>query len=354
MRILYGITGEGLGHTMRARVVLPHLVAAGHHVLVAASARARALFAGLGFDVVPIEGLAIRYRDGAAQRIETLLLNARRALPALCGNTARALTDVLDFAPEAVISDFDSFSYTIGRALGCRVISLDHHHVVTRFHHPRAVTARVSYDFGLTHSLVRRKLPRCDRYLVTSFYFPEPLRSVRGSTTLLGPIVRPALEQARPTRGEHVLVYQTAMGDRRLEDALRDTKEISFRVYGLGARPPQRNVEYRAFDEERFVEDLASARAVVTNGGFMTLAEATVLGKPILSCPIRHQGEQELNAAWLEHLGLGLRCRRVAPADVRRLVTFTPRTRVRSATTQALAAIDAALTRSPKEDREHA
>ncbi len=79
MRILYGITGEGLGHTMRARVVLPHLVARGHEVLVAASARASVLFDALGYDVLPIEGLAIRYRDGAAQRLETLALNARRA-----------------------------------------------------------------------------------------------------------------------------------------------------------------------------------------------------------------------------------------------------------------------------------
>lgn len=344
MRILYGITGEGLGHTMRARVVLPHLVARGHHVLVAASARPRDLFTRLGFDVVPIEGLSIRYRDGAAQRIETLVANARSALPALRGNVTRALTDVLDFAPDVVISDFDSFSYAIGRAIGCRVVAFDHQHVVTRFRHPRAVTRRVSYDFALARSLVGRKLPRCDRYLVTSFYFPETRPRHRATTTLVGPVVRPAIEAARPTLGEHVLVYQTASGDPRLEAALRDAPEIRFRVYGLGARAATRNVEYRAFDEDRFIEDLASARAVVTNGGFMTLAEAVVLGKPILSCPIRHQGEQELNAAWLEHLGLGIACRRVSRDELHRLVRFTPRARVRAATTDALAAIDAALT----------
>jgi len=30
MKILYGVVGEGMGHAMRSRVVLEHLVASGH------------------------------------------------------------------------------------------------------------------------------------------------------------------------------------------------------------------------------------------------------------------------------------------------------------------------------------
>jgi uncharacterized protein (TIGR00661 family) len=341
MRILYGITGEGLGHTMRARVVLPHLAHGGHQILVAASARASQLFAGLGYDVLPIEGLAIRYRDGAAQRIETLLLNAGRAPHALAHNAGCALDAVFDFAPDVVVSDFDSFAYAVGRIVGCPVVSFDHHHVITRFRHPSAVVRGTSYDFAITETLVSRKLPDCDRYLVSSFYFPEPRGDAR--TTLFGPVVRAEIEAAHVTDGEHVLVYQTASGDPRLEEALRGAPEIPFRVYGLGARPTRGNVTYHAFDERSFVDDMASCRAVIANGGFMTLAEATVLGKPVLSCPIRHQGEQELNAAWLAHLGLGLRCRRITTSDVRRITRFTPRRVVRSATREALATFDRTL-----------
>jgi UDP:flavonoid glycosyltransferase YjiC (YdhE family) len=36
MRILYGVTGEGLGHAMRSRVVQDLLRAQGHELLVAA------------------------------------------------------------------------------------------------------------------------------------------------------------------------------------------------------------------------------------------------------------------------------------------------------------------------------
>jgi hypothetical protein len=49
MRILYGVVGEGMGHAMRSRVVLEHLVAAGHEVEIMASGRA-AEFLGKRFE----------------------------------------------------------------------------------------------------------------------------------------------------------------------------------------------------------------------------------------------------------------------------------------------------------------
>ncbi len=342
MRVLYGITGEGLGHTMRARVVLPHLAARGHVVKVAASGRARTLFEALGWDVLPIEGFTLRHRDGATQRIETVLANAARARAVLRVNMGRALDEARAFDPDVVVSDFDSFTYGVGRALGRPIVSFDHHHVISRFRHPAAVRARLTYDFRLTSAIVRGKLPRCSRYLVSSFYFPAP-RSGGAPTEIFGPVVRPAIEELRVESGEHVLVYQTAAGDAGLLRALAEVPELPFRVYGLGARPASGNVSFHAFDEERFLHELATARAVVANGGFMTLSEALVLGKPVLSCPLRHHGEQELNAAWLAHLGLGLARRRIAPEDLRAVVSFRPRARVAAGTADALAAIDRAL-----------
>ncbi|HEY5951068.1 MAG TPA: glycosyltransferase family protein, partial [Kofleriaceae bacterium] len=41
MRILYGVVGEGMGHAMRSRVLLEHLVVAEQHdVQIIASGRA--------------------------------------------------------------------------------------------------------------------------------------------------------------------------------------------------------------------------------------------------------------------------------------------------------------------------
>ncbi|MGN6108202.1 MAG: glycosyltransferase family protein [Kofleriaceae bacterium] len=40
MKILYGVTGEGLGHAMRSRVIAEHLRDRGHTVKLTASHRA--------------------------------------------------------------------------------------------------------------------------------------------------------------------------------------------------------------------------------------------------------------------------------------------------------------------------
>jgi uncharacterized protein (TIGR00661 family) len=40
VKVLYGVVGEGMGHAMRSRVVLEHLVEQGHEVEIMASGRA--------------------------------------------------------------------------------------------------------------------------------------------------------------------------------------------------------------------------------------------------------------------------------------------------------------------------
>ena len=44
----------------------------------------------------------------------------------------------------------------------------------------------------------------------------------------------------------------------------------------------------------------------MTNGGLSLIHEAIYLHKPILSVPVRHQFEQEMNARYLEDYGYGL------------------------------------------------
>ena len=193
------------------------------------------------------------------------------------------------------------------------------------------------------------KTPRCAHYVVTSFFFPEPRWE---HTTLVGPIVRPEVEHARATTGDHVLVYQTTDGDPRLLPALAANPNTRFVVYGLGpARVSARgNVTLRAYDEAGFVADLASSRAVIANGGFTTLSEAVYLGKPVLSAPISGQAEQELNAAWLAYLGLGVRAPRLDADVVRRFLARVDElganggdARLRTGNADAMNAVERAL-----------
>ena len=317
MRILYGVTGEGLGHAMRSRVVADHLLARGHEVKLVASGRAHRYLARHFDDVQVIPGLAMTYVRGGVARARTLVAIGRAARRTLHDSVALYRRAISGFQPDVCISDFDSFSHVFGLLFDRPVLSVDHQHVIDRCEHAPDIARRLPRDFAVTRAIVRAKLPRCRHYVVTSFYTP-PARRAR--TTVVGPILRPEVLALAPRDDGHVLVYQTGHATPALLAALREVPEQRFVVYARDGGTSAGNVEVCPFDEARFLDHLASARAVICNGGYTLIAEALHLGKPILSVPLRHQGEQELNAAYLDALGLGRAATTLDTATIRRFV----------------------------------
>ncbi len=306
MRILYGVVGEGMGHATRSRVVLEHLLSAGHTVKVVVSGRAhRFLLDRLegrpGVTVEEIHGLSLRYFDNRLDRSESLFENLKSA-PRGIRKNVEVYRRVVEngFSPELVISDFESWAafYALNHFLP--VISIDNMQVINRCKHPKQVTGDGGFDFRLAKWAVKLKLPGAYHYLVSSFFFPK-VRKKR--TSLVPPILRPEILAAKREPGSHVLVYQTAANDALV--ATLQTLPYRFRVYGLGRDGSAGNVTVCAFSEAGFVEDLRTARAVIAGGGFSLMSEAVSLHVPMLSVPIKKQYEQELNARYLQHLGYG-------------------------------------------------
>ncbi len=153
----------------------------------------------------------------------------------------------------------------------------------------------------MAKAIVKSKLPGCHRYFITSFFFP-PTRKRR--TKLFPPILRRAILDAVPSTGDHVLVYQTTDTFTELVPTLQKLPG-KFYVYGLKRDEQLGNVTLKGFSEAGFVNDLASARAVIAGGGFSLMGEAVQLGKPLLAVPLERQFEQTLNALYLEKLGYG-------------------------------------------------
>jgi uncharacterized protein (TIGR00661 family) len=321
MRILYGVCSDGLGHAMRAKILADELTRLGHELLLTAFGRPAALLKAHGFDVLEVRGLTCTFEAGKVRRGRTLL-RALTETPARIHHNARAaLNEVKAFAPEVTLTDFSGFACYAKLVTHSPVISIDHQHVIDRFRHPKDLVQSFRGNFELARATVATKTPGCDLFVVTSFYFPEPRPGTEGSTRLTGPLLRPELARLSPRQGEHVVVYQTCPGNAALLDSLAQVRDVPFRVYGAGAPAKRGNIELLHFDEAGFLEDLASARAVVSNGGFSALSEAIYLGKPVLSIPVENQGEQQLNAAWLSRLGLGMHGASLTPQLLREFLS---------------------------------
>jgi uncharacterized protein (TIGR00661 family) len=311
VRILYGVVGEGMGHATRSRVILEALVRE-HEVHVVVSGRTREYLARHFANVHRIWGLTLNYGGNRVRNLRTVLQNVTGAVTGWPANV-RAYFDVLaEFRPEVVISDFESFSYLVGKALRLPVISLDNIQIINRCEHEQALLEGWEPTFELTRTIVEAKLPRCFHYLVTSFFYP-PVRRPR--TTLIPPVVRAEILDAKSERGDHLLVYQTATTHRALPDVLKQLG-IPARIYGLRrdlARDVlDSNLTYRPFSEARFIEDLRTARGVVAGGGFTLMSEAVFLQKPLLAVPVVGQFEQVLNALYLQRLNYGAYAPRLA------------------------------------------
>jgi uncharacterized protein (TIGR00661 family) len=320
MRILYGVVGEGMGHATRSKVVCEHLIERGHKVKIVVSGRAHSLLAKSFDDVVEIRGLTIRYVDNRMDQSGTLARNVLAAPGMLAANVSAYFGKVARFGTQAVISDFDSFAYLFARRHGLPILSIDNQQIISRFRLGKFAKQGAKVDYQMTKAFVRAKLPGCDHYIVTTFFEPGVRRRFRKNTTLVPPILRdPIIEAKKRARpGSHVLVYQTSTSDTSLLEQLERVHEREFIVYGLRRSGRRGNCTLREFSEKGFVDDLASARAVVCNGGLSLIGEALYLGKPVFSVPVRNQYEQILNARYLEHLGYGLEAPRV-DADLLRL-----------------------------------
>lgn len=304
MKILYGVVGEGMGHAMRSRVVLEHLVAQGHEVQVMASGRAVEFLSRRLEGVHRIHGLHMIYEENRVRKGKTLWSNVVSGVATLPAQIASYFDLIAAFDPDAVISDFESWTYLYAQNHRKPVFSIDNMQILNRCVHDPEILAGHEAGFELTRLFIKSKLPFCDHYAITTFFRP-PVRKPR--TTLHPPILRPEILAATRSRGDHLLVYQTGAGNEGLADVLARTG-LECRIYGLrkvDEEVIEGNLRFRPFSEAGFIADLASARGVIAGGGFTLMGECVYLGKPMLAVPLAGQIEQIVNARYLERLGYG-------------------------------------------------
>jgi len=305
MKILYGVVGEGMGHAMRSRVILEHLVAQQHDVEIMASGRAVEFLAKRFDGVNKIHGFHMIYEENRVRPMKTLWSNVTTGATGLPKNIAAYFDLITGFRPEAVISDFESWTYLYGKTHRLPVLSVDNMQIINRCTLPKEIVDGHQAEFQLTKAFIKSKLPFCDEYFITTFFNP-PIRKER--TRLFPPILRPEILAARKRPGEHLLVYTSGEGNVGIAEALRATG-IECRIYGMRRNLTEEvvegNLRYQPFSEGAFIDDLASCRAVIAGGGFTLMGEAVYLQKPMLAVPLARQFEQILNARYLELEGYG-------------------------------------------------
>src|SRR5215471_4631116 len=294
--ILYGVNGEGSGHSTRAKEVIAHLKDKGHTVHVVSFDRGLRNLSE-SCDVAEIFGFRFAYVNNQVRYRRTLAKNLIKAPRA-----ARSMADLLrrmgEWRIDLVITDFEPLSCHAGRRKRVPVISIDNQHCLTN--------AEVSWprkyrrDATAVKLVTRLMIPRASAYLVTSFF---PARVKGRNTFIFPPILRKEILDAKPYSGDHVLVYVTspAAGLARMLKQVR----CRFIAYGFDRAGQEGNVLFNKPSMDGFLNDLAGCKAIIANAGFSLVSEALHLGKPYLAVPVEKQFEQIFNAYYLEKTGYG-------------------------------------------------
>jgi uncharacterized protein (TIGR00661 family) len=294
--ILYGVNGEGSGHSTRAKEVISHLQQQGHRLHIVSFDRGLRNLSE-SFPVKEIFGLSLTYVNNRVRYKRTLANNLIKA-PRVA-RSLKALSHLVEEENiELVITDFEPLTCHVGHRKHLPVIAIDNQHAITNtvVSLPRGFRR----DVAAVRFVTRMMTPHADAYFVLSF-FPAPVK--RRNTFLFPPIVRHEVLSTKAQTGDYVLVYVTSPA-KELAALLKQVR-CKFIAYGFGTEGQDRNILFKKPSMDGFLRDLAGAKAVIANAGFSLVSEALYLGKPYLAMPVKNQFEQTFNAYYVDKLGYG-------------------------------------------------
>ena len=341
--IFFSMSGEGRGHATRVSAVVEQL-RRDHKIVLFASAQAFDLLvarypAVSNVEVRRIPGLQFSYRNGRLDYFRSLWQSVP-FIRRMGNHIAQLQRAIEDSQPDLIVTDFEPLMPRAAARCGRPFVSFDHQHFLT------------TYDLSGLSAGLRRRAWWMGQFVeafyrgqshsvVSSFYFP-PLKPTADNVTQIGVLLRPSILQSQGEVGEHLLVYLRRFAAEQTLQTLRSCgREVH--VYGLGERPSESNVRFFPINETRFVESLATCRALISNAGNQLVGEALYLRKPVLAFPETGNFEQAVNAHFLRECGGGdwLHEHEFAPASLESFLERTEDLRLRIDTTRVCGNADA-------------
>ncbi len=302
MKILYGLPSEGMGHATRSKVIISYLMK-NNDVRIVTSDRAYSFmeenFPG---KVYEIKGFHLAYKNGGISQFRTMTDFFKNSPKSLIENFNKYRYIHKEFQPALIISDFESFTFFFAKFHKIPLISIDNIQVINRCKLDFSIPKSELPNYQIAKNIIKAKVPNANYYLITSFFNAE---IIKPKTEIIPPILRDKIIKSTTSIGKHILVYQTSDSQNNIVSLLNQISNDIFYVYGFNRNENCGNVILKKFSEEGFIEDLASAKAIISNGGFSLISEAVYLKKPVCSIPIKGQFEQFVNAAYIEKCGYG-------------------------------------------------
>ncbi|MBQ2831622.1 MJ1255/VC2487 family glycosyltransferase [Methanobrevibacter sp.] len=298
--IFYCVCGEGMGHAIRTGVIVDRIKEK-YDVHIFSSDRAYKYLNSKFDNVYEIGGFNTVYINNKVNNLKTLSHAIKRNPTNIKVGYENLYKKARQLRPDVIVTDFELYATMLSKLRNIPLISLDNIHMITqtKIDYPKDHIGEMLKAKGVIKTYVVK--PKI--HILTSFFYPKI--KARKNAVIYPPIIREEILKLKPEKGNHTVVYQTSRESEKLVRKLKALKDEQFIVYGFNKDEADGNLTYKHFNEDEFYDDLASAKAVICNGGFTFISESIHLKKPIYSIPAAGNFEQTLNGFYVQKLGYG-------------------------------------------------
>ncbi len=298
--IFYGVAGEGNGHAIRSKTIIDDLKK--EYTVHIFSYGKGYRYLKEFFPVKRILGFHMYYLNNTVSSFLTGIVNTVK-FPLMCIASLQYLLAFLKHKPDVVITDFEPFVFYWAKMFQATTISIGNQHSITN---TKIDKIRDQWIIELySHIVIKSFLPNPTHTIISTFF---PAKIIKKNTILVPPVIRKEVQEIKKQKIRHndnIFVYQTSSSYKNMLSVLKEI-DREFVIYGFDKEEKDGNLHFKKFNKEEHLVDLATADAVIINGGFTALSEALFLQKPIFSIPIKRQFEQIINGHYLNKLQYGM------------------------------------------------
>ena len=296
MKILYGVCGEGYGHSSRAKEIILHLQSNGHKVLIITYGQAYDILKK--FNTLKVEGISLLFEEEKLSLTKTIIKNIQ-TLSKDIKNWRKIKRRIDSFNPQICISDMELLTPIISYWYNLPLISIDNQHLLT--HTKLKIPKEYAFSSNLAKLTINACVSKANAFIILSFI--KAKTSIK-NTYIVAPILRKEVINIKPKKQNKILVYLT----KPAENLIKLLKSIPehFIIYSSHNEKNRKidNLELKKLSPS-FIQDLANCKAIIASSGFSLISEALYLKKPYFAIPLKGQFEQTFNALNLKKSRLG-------------------------------------------------
>lgn len=303
MRIAYGLSGEGRGHSTRAITVAPYLLLAGHKITFFTCCQAVKPLREKGHIVNQLPTPRIQYdKNHNPSALKTMLY-----YPSWFLQNRGKIIDLAEYLKQhkydLVISDYEPLLSRAAKLAGIPLIIYNNQSFGTHCKLPddcNTITTADKVAMKQLNVINRMICPDSNTTIIAKALPNNTLVSKR-NTHIVGPPIQDEYQGKRWSgwKSDYIMVYHRNSMLKKMDEIVEfaKSKGCYIKWYGAGEKMSVDNSIVQFCPEGKtFTHDMLNCRYLITPAGASSIGEACHVGAPIILVPEKGQIEAELNS----------------------------------------------------------